>query len=275
MVESSLKPNFIAKIWQEWQAAMMFLTILPALPAPKEKIGLHQCFWAFPIIGALLGFIMAGFIYVALYYLYLPSLVALSIAFAIYYILTGALHEDGLADICDGAAARGDIKKRRAIMRDSQLGSFGVIGLILAIITKIALYDYLLFKYSYYFLMLMVMATMLARAIVPFALTFFPSQDTKSGAYMPAIGKTQLGFVVMIMLIPMIYYLPFILLMAVLAANIFLLLAFGYWARWRLQGMSGDACGALIVLSEIVTLIGLTAAFNISIFNINLGGILG
>lgn len=67
-----------------------------------------------------------------------PAAVSAILALALFVALTGAMHEDGLADTFDGAGGGSSAEKRLAIMRDSRLGSFGALALLFAVLVKVA-----------------------------------------------------------------------------------------------------------------------------------------
>jgi adenosylcobinamide-GDP ribazoletransferase len=105
--------------------ATTFLTIVP-LPV---RVG-AQSRWTpawFPVVGALVGAVAGGVRY-GLDPL-LGPLPASALAAATLVICTGALHQDGLADLADGLGVRGDRMRRLAVMRDPQVGTFGVLAL--------------------------------------------------------------------------------------------------------------------------------------------------
>ena len=117
--------------------ALQFLTRLPA-PAwvGYEDAWLHQSVRHFPLAGLLVGLFGTAVLTLAL--ALLPAAVAVLLSMAATIWLTGALHEDGLADTCDGLG--GTVSRERAleIMKDSRIGSYGTIGLILALGLKAA-----------------------------------------------------------------------------------------------------------------------------------------
>jgi adenosylcobinamide-GDP ribazoletransferase len=117
-------------------AAARFLTIVP-FPgrghARVEALG-RSAAW-FPVVGAGLGIVLAGAERVASWLF--PPLLAALLTVTLWKVLTGGLHLDGLADCLDGMAGR-DRAHRLAIMRDSRIGAFGAIGLILFLMLEIA-----------------------------------------------------------------------------------------------------------------------------------------
>ena len=117
--------------------ALQFLTRLPA-PAWVGYVDawLHQSVRHFPLAGLLVGLFGTAVLTLAL--ALLPAAVAVLLSMAATIWLTGALHEDGLADTCDGLG--GAVSRERAleIMKDSRIGSYGALGLILALGLKAA-----------------------------------------------------------------------------------------------------------------------------------------
>jgi len=114
--------------------AVVFLTRLPLrLDVPPPLATATP--W-FAVVGAVLG-LAAGLLFAGLTLLAMPSLPASLLVLAFLALATGALHEDGLADCADGlgVAERGH---RLEIMRDSRIGSFGVLALVLVTLMRLA-----------------------------------------------------------------------------------------------------------------------------------------
>lgn len=114
-------------------AAATFLTRLPVRATPLR---LADAMDMFPLIGALIGG-GCGAIYWAAASLGAAPLLAAILAVTAGFFLTGALHEDGLADSADGLAGH-DRERRLAIMRDSHIGTYGVLALLAAMGTKVS-----------------------------------------------------------------------------------------------------------------------------------------
>lgn len=107
--------------------AVAFLTILPVrLRNPAASLA-AAAGW-FPLVGALVGGAAGGVRYLTEPIFGAP--VATVLALLTLVVLTGALHQDGLADCADGLGARGDRERRLAAMRDSATGAFGVLALL-------------------------------------------------------------------------------------------------------------------------------------------------
>jgi adenosylcobinamide-GDP ribazoletransferase len=121
------------RLLDELTAAALFLTRLP-LPCPAVMPpDLHgrSAGW-YPLIGALIG-LAGSAVFVLAQALGLAGAPAALLALAAQTGLTGALHEDGLADTADGFGGGRDKAAKLAIMRDSRLGSYGAMALIFSI----------------------------------------------------------------------------------------------------------------------------------------------
>lgn len=126
----------LARYWQELRLAGMLLTRLPmgrlADPVPK----LSQARWAYPLVGLGIGALLALVAVLAQGLGFAPMLSALLVIGA-GVLITGGLHEDGLADLADGFGGGHDRDRRLEIMRDSRVGSYGVLALILVLALKV------------------------------------------------------------------------------------------------------------------------------------------
>jgi len=115
--------------------ALQFLTIIPLPFAVKcEKEDLGRSLALFPLAGLTIGALLAGLNWLISPWLARPLCDALLITFL--SVVTGALHLDGLADVCDGIAARGGRERFLEIMKDSRVGAVGVVGLVLGLLLK-------------------------------------------------------------------------------------------------------------------------------------------
>lgn len=117
--------------------AMVFLTRVP-WPWPLDAgrpIG--RAAWGFPVIGIAIG-LLAALVWVLADHLGLPSWVAAILAVASLVAVSGALHEDGLADCADGLGSGKRGEAAIAIMRDSRLGTHGVVALVLFLLLRVA-----------------------------------------------------------------------------------------------------------------------------------------
>ena len=117
--------------------AVHFLTRIPTpfeIDYSPERLNAASRYY--PIVGAIIGTVAALAFGIA--NLALPTIVAVLIATAATALLTGAFHEDGLADTFDGISGAYDRARSLEIMTDSRIGTFGALALIIVISTKVA-----------------------------------------------------------------------------------------------------------------------------------------
>ena len=230
-------------------AALMFFTRLPfhrLFTLPTHYFEHVVPYW--PWVGWLTGGVTAGVLWLAAQLF--PLSVAWLIAIAVRLLITGCLHEDGLADFLDGFGGGTTRERTLAIMKDSHIGTYGVVGLIL--------YFLLLFGMAHLSLSLLCAVAFAADAyakwvashvinLLPYAR---PESDSKAGVVYSRMSRTELLVGAPAGLLPVLVVLPVSLWWACLAPPVvFLLLT--HLMRKRLGGYTGDCCGALFLLCEL------------------------
>lgn len=127
----------------------MALRFYSRLPLPAREAGDHDApaldriAYAIPLAGLVIGLIGGGVLLLARA-LQFPTLLSAALAVAVMVLITGAVHEDGLADTADGLGGGRDRTQRLAIMRDSRVGTFGAVALVLSLLLRVAALDALL-----------------------------------------------------------------------------------------------------------------------------------
>lgn len=116
---------------------LSFLTRLPIAASPDATAPLSRTMRAFPLAGALTGLI-GGLAYWLADICGLPPVIAATLAAAALVAVTGAMHEDGLADTADGFGGGWRREAKLEIMRDSRLGTYGAVTLVFSLILRIA-----------------------------------------------------------------------------------------------------------------------------------------
>jgi adenosylcobinamide-GDP ribazoletransferase len=230
-------------------AALQFLTVFPT-PLRHEVTAkaLSQSLTYFPLVGLILGAILLG-----LYYgltLILPPSVVNALLIIALVILTGAHHLDGLIDTCDGVIAGKSKDERLAIMSDSQVGAFGIVGAILLLLLK-----YVSLSSAAILPALLLMPTLSRWTMVSIIFTFPYAKSSGMGlAFKQGANWQRLTIATAIALIAAVALLKWwgLALMAALW-----LIAFGIssYFRSRLGGLTGDNYGAINELTEVLVLI--------------------
>lgn len=121
---------------RELKIALGFLTLFrtPVSPEPDMK-DVGRSSWAFPVVGAIIGIVLT--IFYALCSIFFPQVVCALLVVILWVVLTGGLHLDGWTDCWDAFGAAVSTERRREILKDSRLGAFGAIALILLLTTKV------------------------------------------------------------------------------------------------------------------------------------------
>ncbi|MEO9598894.1 adenosylcobinamide-GDP ribazoletransferase [Parasphingorhabdus sp.] len=128
--------------WMPPLLAVQFLTRLPVpglrgLTAEQARYGLSRSVIWFPLVGALVGLATAA-VLVGSAHIW-PRAIAVIVALVVEARLTGAFHEDAVADFCDAFGGGHDVESTQRIMKDSRIGSYGALGLMLAVGLRAAL----------------------------------------------------------------------------------------------------------------------------------------
>lgn len=131
----SLQPSPLVRQWRAFVTAIQFLTRLPVSSRAAEPQSLRDCPRYFPLVGGMIGVITVGLIWSAS--LIWPAWLAVLIALTLELRLTGAMHEDALADCCDAFGGGWTRERVLEIMKDSRLGTYGVLGLVSAVAVRV------------------------------------------------------------------------------------------------------------------------------------------
>ncbi len=124
------------RLIRDFLGAVQFLTRIPLPQRWLGEVKLAQTAPYFPLVGTLLGCAAASVDTAVRPHLTATSAAAVSVVFLV--LLTGALHEDGLADCADGFGGGATADRVLAIMRDSRIGSYGAIAVALSLLLRIA-----------------------------------------------------------------------------------------------------------------------------------------
>ena len=228
--------------------AITFLTILP-LPVRDDRDDGGTAPAFHPLVGALVGAI-AGGVYAAAAPA-LGSSVAAVLAVAALVVVTGGLHQDGLADCADGMGVRGDRERRLRVMRDPAIGTFGTLALGLWLLLITTALAHLSTRDG---VAALITAAATARFAALLHARFAPPARTDGlgSAFAPSSISVVVGGVIAVLVAVAcdVAAAP----SAVLAS---LLVAAGVtaWSRRTLGGRTGDALGATVVLTEVTVVL--------------------
>lgn len=234
-------------------AALMLLTRLPVPPGRAADRG-GRAAWAWPIVGLIVGAIAAGVAGAALA-LGLSSAIAAGLALGASILSTGALHEDGLADCADGFWGARDRDRRLEIMKDSRIGTYGMLALILAVgLRWLALTALLAAGQTWAAL---VVPAALSRGAMAGVMAVLPF--ARGGGVARHVGRPGRGTTAVALLIAGLLALGLAGIGASVAIGAVGLTAFvvARIAMAKIGGQTGDVLGAVQQLTEIAALLGL------------------
>jgi adenosylcobinamide-GDP ribazoletransferase len=251
--------TFAQRCVADLRIGFMFLTRLP-LPQgrPIASGALSAALWCAPLVGIVVGLIGAA-VYALAVAVHLPPWPAAALAVAATVLVTGALHEDGLADVADGFGGGADRERKLDIMRDSRIGTYGVCALIISFMLRVGALANLGEP-------ALVAAGLMAahaagRAPMPaFMRSVAParSDGLSADAGRPPASSAVVALV--LGLVPLLMALGF---GTSMMAVVLLMLTSGFLA-WlctrQIGGQTGDVLGALEQTGEIIVLLVATAA---------------
>jgi adenosylcobinamide-GDP ribazoletransferase len=228
-------------------AAVSFLTIVPV---PSQTVPPGRAAIFFPLVGAMLGAAGAG-LFIAANFVLPVSLAAL-IAVAFWTLISGILHEDGLADVADAMRAGRTREKMLAILKDSRIGTYGAVAIVLSLVTR---WQALQHVPSPRILLVCMVAQAVPRAaMVALAWVSRPSGEGLGLAFSSSLTTTGASFAIAQGLLAsmLLGWRPGLLILA--GAYLTVRAARAYFYK-RIGGVNGDCLGATEQLLEVFILV--------------------
>jgi len=233
-------------------------TLLTRLPVGRwGGSDLARAVWAFPVVGLVVA-LCGGVVYWAMSRFGVPPLLATSWALVAILLMTGAFHEDGLADTADGFGGGRTRERKLEIMRDSRIGTYGAVALGLSLLIRISALAAL--GRPGLVLIALVAAAMAGRGgmIVPL-LVLPPARPDGLAAGLANIPRWSAVSGLALVGLALLILLPIQVALAAAVAALAASLALTRLARRQIGGHSGDVLGASEVIVECVTLTVLAA----------------
>lgn len=234
-----------------WSAGLFFTRLpLPSLGSPSAD-EMRRSATYFPLIGWIIGGVAAGVWWSAIKAF--PPLIASGLSLVSTVMLTGAMHEDGFADVCDGFGGGFTKERTLAIMQDSRVGAFGVVGLLLSLGLKWQCVAALPTALTPTILIAAHTISRSASITLMSTLDYVREGPSKARALTSKLRSWRLALVIFLGMCPVLL-LPQCYLWAVIPVIIVRFIA----ARWfcsRLGGYTGDCLGAVQQISELVFLL--------------------
>ncbi len=250
--------EMLRKRLAELAAAFALLTRLPVhrLALPRLTVP-SEAVWAYPVVGAAVGAI-GGAVYWLTHSLSCPPALAVLCALVAVILATGALHEDGLADFADGLA--GDTKESSlAIMRDHEIGTYGVLALLLSLAVRATAIALIAEPRAVMAALIAAdAASRLSAVLIMAALPLARRDGLSASVGSPTAGLAAIALGVTFIIAWLL--LPFGVALLLILSAIVSAVVIGRVALIRLGGQTGDVLGASSQISECLALILLVAA---------------
>jgi len=249
---------FIKYQWQLFSLAVMFFSRLPVSNnIPYSALRMNQANRYFSMVGLLIGGILALVFYVI--QPIFPLEVAIILLMISSVLLTGAFHEDGLADMADGMGGGYTVENRLLIMKDSRIGTYGSVSLLLALLLKF--YLLLILAQHSQLIFSLIFAYGLSRALAA-SLIFntqyvSDSEDSKSKPLAAQQSLTELLLNIIVAVLPCLFIKEifpelFNILLLTIASLFIFRFCFRRWLIARIGGFTGDCLGAAQQISELI-----------------------
>jgi adenosylcobinamide-GDP ribazoletransferase len=254
-----LFPDWVRQRTAELSICVIFLTRMPlAVPTAIVKGDVSRALWAAPVVGSAIGAVGAA-VYWLMHILHVPDFPAAALALAATVAATGALHEDGLADVADGFGGGATRERKLEIMRDSRIGTYGVCALVLSFMLRVGVLASL--GWPALVAMALIAAHAAARAPMPAFMRLVPparADGVSAQAGEPprasAVAAGLLGIAMLVVCLGLAAGLMAALLVACGCAVMALI------CRRQIGGQTGDVLGALEQVGEMVVLLVAAAA---------------
>lgn len=237
----------------ETRLAFMLLSRLP-MGRMETPPPLHDAVWAYPVVGAVVG-AASGLVFWLAAWAGLPGLAAALLAIGASVALTGAMHEDGLADMADGFGGGRTRARKLEIMRDSRIGSYGVVALVLTLGLRAACLAALPVPGMVWRL---AATGALSRALLPMVMLVLPPARADGLGQMAGTGMALAPALAGLGLAALLFwpFLPAFAAMALAAAGVCAL------AKRQIGGFTGDILGGAQLLAETAGLCVLAGRFH-------------
>ncbi len=235
------------QLFKDLVVAFQFLSRLPLPSVEFDPDSLSRSVMFFPVVGLVVG--LGGVGLQRLLTPHLSRMLAAILVLVFFVMVTGGLHEDGLADTADGLGGGWNREQMLAIMRDSKIGAFGAIALVLSLIARFGLLSSLpLHRFAPY----VISAHVLCRwTALPLSFVKAARSEEGQGARIAQrtsrgsiIAGTLITAVIVAFLLRMASFVPILSAIAITGLS-----GLYYWRR--LGGISGDCFGATNQLTEI------------------------
>ena len=244
------KPAF--SVYKSLLAVFGFFTRIPIRTNIAYPLG--QAAWAFPIAGLVLGGITGSILVIAGHYV--PFWLAAWLAILAYLLLSGGLHEDGLADSADGFLL--PKAKRLAAMHDSHIGVYGVLALLIFLAMRAGIYSELGQKITNPIELIAGFAAIYAASRAGAAILIAELATLEESSLLKSIGVISRRQAVLALILAiglLLLSLPTAKASIIITGFLIVIFLSVVLLQKHFGGISGDIVGAMIIILEMILLI--------------------
>jgi adenosylcobinamide-GDP ribazoletransferase len=253
----------LARLPRDIVDCLGFFSRLPIPPA-EHTTQFRLAATAWPLSGLVVALAPAGVLLLASL-AGVPAIISATLSVALLIVLTGGLHEDGLADVADGFGGGGDKAKKLAIMRDSRLGTYGAVALVMTLIVRIfGLAAILSVSLPAAFAAVLAVAVASRSLALAHWHALLPAREdglaVRAGRpdWLALLIGMSTGVLALVLLLPFAGG-PVFFAAAIASLGI---VGFTHLARWQIGGHTGDTIGASQQIGEALLLAGLAAQWH-------------
>jgi adenosylcobinamide-GDP ribazoletransferase len=227
--------------------ALQFLTIIPIkIKQELKPKDISKSLRFFPVIGLLIGLLLAGVCFV---FNFLPPLVMSALIISVLVLISGGLHLDGFADSCDGLYGIRPKEERLKIMRASDVGAMGAIGIACLLILKFAVLASIPKDMLFKTLIIMPVFSRWTQVLACYTSEYAREQG-KGMSFLTYNSKKEFIIASIFTLVLFVLILKFkgIILFGLSCVPVFV---FMFYIKKKIQGMTGDTVGAVNEFAEV------------------------
>ncbi|GAA0116918.1 adenosylcobinamide-GDP ribazoletransferase [Clostridium senegalense] len=245
--------NYIKKYMNDFLLYVQFFTRIPInieLECTNENFIRGSIF--FPVIALIIGLI--EYIVYVIMKNFFPSTIVAILVLITSAILTGALHMDGLGDVCDGFFAfRGGKGRIIEIMKDSQIGVYSCVAIIMDVLLK---YNLISLAIESSIPELIIVAPVVGRLAIVFISTIGkPAKENGSGnIFIGKIKKSQLVLTIILVIALELIFINVREACTITLAVLIMAYGFNCFCNSKINGLTGDTLGAVNELAEVLAL---------------------
>jgi adenosylcobinamide-GDP ribazoletransferase len=262
MADFAARLSRLTRDLPETMAFFSRLAVAPRAPAPDFRASA----WAWPLAGLMIALIPAALLAMARG-ANVPPFVAAALALAALAAVTGALHEDGLADTADGLGGGRDRAAKLAIMRDSRLGTYGALALMFSVVVRIGSLSVLVLDPGRGALVLLMVAV-ISRALALWhwhVLAPARGDGLAVAGGQPDATSLAIGLATGALAAIPLLFMAFGAALFALALAILGTFAFNSLCRHQIGGHTGDTLGAAQQAAETLLLVGLSTGWALAL----------